>query len=168
MALLVSGVLVIIGDQAIKYLVFNLLENPTVVSSFLRLAHVTNPGVAFGIGKNLRWTPLGKYLLMFTSVAVVVALLLLFARYCKTRLWARISLGLILGGAISNLIDRLSLGHVRDFVDFSFWPTFNTADLAICTGVVLLILGILREEKSKKSAPVTPPSPDSTSPQRQN
>jgi signal peptidase II len=151
MSLVVCALVVILGDQVLKYVVFNLLENPTVVSSFLRLAHVTNPGVAFGIGKNMHSTAFGKYLFIFLSFTIVIALLVLFGRYCKTRLWARISLGLIVGGAVSNLVDRLIFGHVRDFIDFSFWWTFNAADLAICAGVVVLIGGIFREEKGRKA-----------------
>ncbi len=151
MSLFVTALIVIFGDQLLKYLVFNCLENPTVLSSFLRFAHVTNPGVAFGIGKNIESTSFAKYLFIFLSLAIVVALLVLFGRYCKTRLWARISLGLIVGGAISNLVDRFIFGHVRDFIDFTFWWTFNAADLAICAGVVVLIVGIIREENTKKS-----------------
>ena len=151
MALVVSALMVIVGDQLLKYLVFNWLENPTVVSSFLQMVHVTNPGVAFGIGKNMSSPAFGKYLFIFLSLAIVIALLVMFGRYCKRRLWARIALGLIVGGAISNLLDRLMFGHVRDFIDFSFWWTFNAADLAICAGVVVLIPGLLREEKYKKS-----------------
>jgi len=151
MSLFVSALIVVLGDQLLKYAVFNFLDGPVVVSSFLRLAHVTNPGVAFGIGKNIESSPWGKYVFVFLSLAVVAALLWLFGRYCKTRVWARISLGLIVGGAFSNLIDRVMFGHVRDFIDFTFWWTFNMADLAICVGVFVLIAGILWEEKAKKS-----------------
>ncbi len=150
MSLIVSALIVIVADQVFKYLVFNCLENPTVVSSFLRMKHVTNPGVAFGIGKNIESTSFGRYFFVLLSLVIVVALLVLFGKYCKKRFWARVSLGLIVGGAISNLIDRLIFGHVRDFIDFSFWWTFNPADLAICSGVVVLIVGIIREENSKK------------------
>ncbi len=158
MSLVVSALIVILADQALKYAVFNYLKNPTVVSSFLRLAHVTNPGIAFGLGKNINSAAWGKYLLGFISLAVVAGLLAVFARFCKTRLWARICLGLIVGGALSNLADRLMFGYVRDFIDFSFWWTFNGADFAICVGVVGLIAGILREEQTRKSclAPATP------------
>jgi len=152
MTLVVSALLVILGDQVLKYVVFEFLEkSTTVVSNFLSLTHVTNPGVAFGLGKNIESAAAAKYLFVFLSLAIVIALLALFGRLCKTRLWARISLGLIVGGAISNLLDRLKFGHVRDFIDFTFWWTFNAADLAICAGVVVLIVGIFREENSRKS-----------------
>jgi signal peptidase II len=154
MSLVVSALTVILGDQVLKYVVFNCLESSIVVSSFLRLAHVTNPGVAFGIGKNIESGVLGKYLFVLLSLAIVIVLLVLFGRYSKNRVWARVSLGLITGGATSNLIDRVLFGHVRDFIDFTFWPTFNPADLAICAGVVVLMAGLFRGEKSKKAVVV--------------
>jgi len=162
MTLFVFAFIVILADQALKYAVFAFIENPTVVWSFLRLVHVTNRGVAFGIGKDIESGTLGKCFFVFISVAVVAAILTLFGRYCKTRPWARVSLGFIVGGAVSNLVDRLMFGHVRDFIDFSFWPAFNPADLAICVGVVVLVAGMFKEERAKKSslaaaAPVNPP-----------
>ena len=162
MTLFVFAFIVILADQALKYAVFAFIENPTVVWSFLRLVHVTNRGVAFGIGKDIESGTLGKCFFVFISVAVVAAILTLFGRYCKTRPWARVSLGFIVGGAVSNLVDRLMFGHVRDFIDFSFWPAFNPADLAICVGVVVLVAGMFKEERAKKSSlaaapPVNPP-----------
>ena len=162
MTLFVFAFIVILADQALKYAVFAFIENPTVVWSFLRLVHVTNRGVAFGIGKNIESGTLGKCFFVFISVAEVAAILTLFGRYCKTRPWARVSLGFIVGGAVSNLVDRLMFGHVRDFIDFSFWPAFNAADLAICVGVVVLVAEMFKEERAKKSslaaaAPVNPP-----------
>jgi signal peptidase II len=156
MSLFVTVLLVILSDQLSKYVVFKFVENRTTVFSFLRLTHVTNPGVAFGIGKNMDSGPLGKYLFIFLSLGIVIALLVLFGRYCKTRFWARISIGLIVGGAISNLFDRVMFEHVRDFIDFTFWWTFNAADLAICAGVAVLIGGLLREEKGRKPVSEAP------------
>ncbi len=152
MSLLVSALIVILTDQVLKYAAFSFADSTVVISGVLRFTQVTNRGVAFGIGSNLESTVLGKYIFALLSLGIVVALLTLFARYCRTRLWARISLGLIVGGAISNLGDRFMFGHVRDFIDFTFWFTFNGADLAICAGVVLLIAGMLKEEADRKSA----------------
>jgi signal peptidase II len=164
MSLIISALIVILADQALKYAAFQLLEEPKVILGFVRLCQVTNRGVAFGIGSDIESSPWGRYFFLLLSLAIVLALLTLFARYCRTRLWARISLGLIVGGAISNLADRLMFGHVRDFVDLTFWPTFNGADLAICAGVVLLIAGMLKEESGRKSRvnPPPPPSPSSS------
>jgi signal peptidase II len=159
MSLIISALIVILADQVLKYAAFQLLEGPKVVLGFLRLSQVTNRGVAFGIGSDIESAPWGRYFFLLLSLVIVIALLTLFARYCRTRLWARISLGLIVGGAISNLADRLMFGYVRDFIDLRFWPTFNGADLAICSGVVLLIAGMLKEESGRK-APVSPPPPN--------
>ncbi|MDP2894981.1 MAG: signal peptidase II [bacterium] len=159
MSLIISALIVILADQVLKYAAFEFLDGPKVVLGFLRLSQVTNRGVAFGIGSDIESAPWGRYFFLLLSLVIVIALLTLFARYCRTRLWARISLGLIVGGAISNLADRLMFGYVRDFIDLRFWPTFNGADLAICAGVVLLIAGMLKEESGRK-APVSPPPPN--------
>lgn len=156
MSLIISALIVILADQVLKYAAFEFLDGPKVVLGFLRLCQVTNRGVAFGIGSDIESAPWGRYFFLLLSLVIVIALLTLFARYCRTRLWARISLGLIVGGAISNLADRLMFGYVRDFIDLTFWPTFNGADLAICAGVVLLIAGMLKEESGRK-APASPP-----------
>lgn len=152
MSLIISALVVIVADQVLKYAAFQLLEGPKTLLSFLRLTQVTNPGVAFGIGSNMESAPWAKYFFLVLSLGIVIALLTLFARYCRTRLWARVALGLIVGGAMSNLGDRFMFGYVRDFIDFSFWPTFNGADFAICAGVMLLIAGMLKEEGRHKAS----------------
>jgi signal peptidase II len=167
MSLLVSALIVALADQVSKYLAFNLLQGPLRLFSFLRITQVRNHGVAFGIGGSIESAPWAKYFFVILSLSIVVALLTLFARYCKTRLWARISLGLIVGGAVSNLGDRFTFGYVRDFIDFSFWPAFNGADLAICAGVAVLIAGMLREEKHRKSASQPAPTVDTSSSQQE-
>lgn len=59
--------------------------------------------------------------------------------------WAFAGLGLIIGGAVGNLVDRLFRGRVVDFIDFSWWPVFNLADIAIVAGVIIILLGYARE-----------------------
>ena len=97
-----------------------------------RITHITNSGAAFGM-----FPDQGNF---FIIIAVVVALaIVLYYRYLPTGSWlVRLSLGLQLGGAIGNLLDRIRFGHVVDFVDIGFWPIFNVADLAIVTGVGIL------------------------------
>jgi len=79
---------------------------------------------------------------------VVVALaIVLYYRYLPTGSWlVCLSLGLQLGGAIGNLLDRIRFGHVVDFVDIGFWPIFNVADLAIVTGVAILAYCLWHED----------------------
>jgi signal peptidase II len=95
----------------------------------------------------------------FVVIAVVViAVILFFYRYLLAdHLVLRTSLALQLGGAIGNLLDRVRLGHVVDFVDFGFFPVFNVADSAISVGVALLVLSLVffgdHAEPTDRSAP---------------
>ncbi|UCC89758.1 MAG: signal peptidase II [Anaerolineales bacterium] len=105
-----------------------------------RITHITNSGAAFGMFPNQ-----GNF---FILVAVGVALAIVFYyRYLPTEQWlVRVSLGLQLGGAIGNLLDRIRYGHVVDFVDIGFWPIFNVADVSIVTGVIVLAYSLWRED----------------------
>ncbi|MEW5985916.1 MAG: signal peptidase II [Chloroflexota bacterium] len=114
------------------------------LGDYFRLTHTSNTGAAFGL------FPGGSP--VFAAVAVGVALFILVYNY---RLEAghtllRVALGLQLGGAMGNLIDRLRLGHVTDFFDFGPWPVFNVADLAVVTGVVLLGFLMFREQREEQ------------------
>lgn len=111
-----------------------------------RITHISNTGAAFGL------FPSGS--LLFGVVAALVSLFILFYNY---RLPAghrllRVALGLQMGGALGNLVDRLRIGHVTDFLDFGPWPVFNVADLCIVCGVALLGLIMLREEHAALQA----------------
>ena len=66
-------------------------------------------------------------------------------------MWSRVSLGLVLGGTVGNLIDRLRLGYVTDFIDFGYWPAFNVADSSISVGVAVLIIGMWIMERRAKA-----------------
>jgi signal peptidase II len=87
---------------------------------------------------------------VFMIVAiVVVASIIIFHRHLPTgNFWVRVSLGLQLGGALGNLVDRMIRGSVVDFVDIGFWPIFNVADLSIVLGVTLLAYQLWNEENS--------------------
>lgn len=115
----------------------------------LRITHITNSGAAFGIFPNQ-----GNF---FILVAVVVAVaIVLYYRYLPTGGWlVRLSLGLQLGGAMGNLIDRLRYGYVVDFIDIGFWPIFNLADLSIVVGVIILAYCLWREERGVHDLPLT-------------
>ena len=124
---------VIGADQLTKYWMLALLFPYNVIPVFgpLRLALVYNKGVAFGLFANQT----------YLSLVVFGALVLIFIFY-RSRLfygvWGRLAFGLVLGGAVGNLIDRLRYGYVVDFVDFGFWPVFNLADSAVTAGVFAL------------------------------
>ena len=109
---------------------------------FFRVTHVINTGAAFGIfqGQTFLLTVVG-----LIAVAVIIIYVLVFHRAFPyfNRLLDRAAVGLILGGAAGNLIDRIRLGHVTDFIDFNFWPVFNVADSAVTVGVILLSCSLL-------------------------
>jgi signal peptidase II len=122
-----------------------------LIPGVLQLRFTTNPGGAFGLFGNL------SVLFVVFSV-VVITVVILVSRNLPSRMSA-VALGLILGGAVGNLTDRLIRGEgfrgeVVDFIDFHVWPVFNAADSAIVIGAVLLLVqGFLRERDSRESEP---------------
>lgn len=141
----VVAVVTLVLDQLSKALVLAYLgpggtysEIP-ILPGLLRLYYVENTGAAFGLfqGRNP--------LLAVLAVVVVILLAIWFRALAASRLGA-LALGLQLGGAFGNLIDRLRHGFVIDFIDFPFWPTFNLADSAITVGVLILAVALLRAE----------------------
>jgi signal peptidase II len=134
--------LVIVLDQATKALVeANLFAGEQVElwgPLDLTLAH--NEGVAFGLASG------GGALLIALTVAALVFVGVLFARN-PTRPGMWVAVGLLAGGALGNLIDRVRAGHVTDFVDVLSWPPFNLADVAITLGVAVLALSYLNESE---------------------
>lgn len=134
--------LVVILDQSSKRIVWELLRyrgGIDIIDGFFRVTLSKNKGAVFGLLSNT------KHLLLFITITSI-GVLIFFAyrmRYAPTH--KRVYLGLILGGAFGNLIDRLAAGEVLDFIDMGFgtyrWPTYNVADIAVTVGAVLLILG---------------------------
>jgi signal peptidase II len=114
------------------------------------ITHVTNTGAVFGL-----FPGAGSFFVVVSAV-VIVALLIYYRQLPDGQLLVRIALGLQLGGAVGNLVDRLRLGSVVDFIDLNFWPmhnwaVFNLADSSIVTGVILLTLLMLWEEWQEQS-----------------
>lgn len=129
--------MVIMVDQVVKAAVTNTLKDGRIVEllgGLIRLDYTVNTGAAFGI---LRHSGI-----VFALVAVIVSLgiIVYYRRVVSSPLPIRLALGLILGGALGNLIDRIRLGYVVDFIDLRWWPVFNLADSAIVLGVCLLLL----------------------------
>jgi signal peptidase II len=141
---------IVLLDQGTKALVVRLIalhEYVPLVDGLLSLSHVRNRGAAFGFLSD--WdVPYQSVLLSVLSLGALAAILLYFLRLPATARLPRLSLALVLGGAFGNLIDRLRLGYVVDFVHVYWrrhqWPDFNVADSAITIGVTLLVLDILR------------------------
>lgn len=144
---LICAVIVIIIDQLTKYIVQRYMmlgSSIPLVDEFVRLTYVQNPHAAFGIsllGGNL--------LLIFVSAVAIVVIIFIFYRRIVIEKWKISALGLILGGAVGNLVDRLRFGKVIDFVDIGYhqyrWPVFNVADIAITIGGILLVIFIVTE-----------------------
>jgi len=116
---------------------------------FPRLTHITNTGSAFGLLQGQTFL-----LTIVASVSAVVLLLyavLFYRRFplLDNRL-AWVGLGLILGGTIGNLIDRVRLGYVTDFINFGFWPAFNLADSAVVVGVILFAYSLISLARAGK------------------
>ena len=132
-------------DQVTKSLALANLEAPIeLIDGVLRLRLVYNPGGAFGV---LQGVP--SFFLI--STAVIIVLILLWARNVQSPGWS-VPLGLVLGGGVGNLIDRLlrdTDGRVVDFVDLYVWPVFNVADAAISLGVVALLVLSFRAERGR-------------------
>ena len=141
-------VVMVVLDQYTKYLASAHLTygNPVYVMPFLDWTLLHNPGAAFSFLSNQggwqRW--------FFTVIAVVVSVMLIvwIARLEASKLLETTALALVLGGALGNLIDRVQLGYVVDFISLHYqsyyWPAFNIADSAICVGVGMLIVDMLR------------------------
>ena len=126
---------VIVVDRITKHIVrgdIGFSESKTVISGVLRLVHYRNTGVAFDFLSGG-----GVIVLVITGLALV-ALLAYFATHPGHRgLW--VPTGLLIGGAVGNLLDRIINGYVTDFIKFPHWPAFNVADIAITVGVISLI-----------------------------
>lgn len=142
MRALVYALPVVVLDQVSKYLVRQNLElhaSVNVLGNFFRLTYVENSGIVFGIR-------VGSTLPFFTLLSVVASLLILTYFYYErtSPIFVRISLAVVLGGAIGNLIDRLMYGSVVDFLDFGLGPyrffVFNVADSAVTVGIIAFLL----------------------------
>ncbi len=135
------AVTVVVVDQLTKWWALRALGDGRSIDLVwtLRLRLVFNRGTAFGFGS--RFAP------VIAVLAVVVVVVLLRSGGALRGSWARASLGLVLGGAVGNLADRVARdgggflgGAVVDFVDLQWWPVFNVADMGVSAGVVLLVL----------------------------
>jgi len=135
------GLVILLTDQVTKeWVLRSLVEEQEGASWFggnLSIIHVNNDGAAFGL--------LAGQMFLFVLIGLVVAAVVVaYYRYLpRERLWLRVSLGLQMGGAVGNLLDRLRHGYVVDFVEVRNLPVFNVADTAIVCGVLILAYYLL-------------------------
>jgi signal peptidase II len=151
-------VAVIGSDQLTKIWVmkaFQLYESREIIPGLFNLTYLTNKGAAFGFLAGVEGVWRHWFFLGVAAVALVV-LIYAFVRLRRAHGLYGPALALIAGGAVGNLIDRIRLGSVVDFLDFYIashhWPAFNLADSAITVGVGLFILANILEEKAKRRA----------------
>lgn len=157
--MIIVAALAICFDQLTKVIVRRTVANTIansgpikVIEGWFNITHAKNTGMAFGMLRG--WNP------VFIVVGfVAIGFIFVYYRQFKASRWMRISLGLLLGGALGNLIDRIIFGHVTDFLQFyhplrwwfghlRWWPSFNIADACVVAGAAMLILGMFERSKS--------------------
>jgi signal peptidase II len=148
---------VIVADQAVKYWILEVLRlqegQSIAVLGPIHLTGVWNPGVSFGFLQAqhdlVRW--------LLAAFSVIVAVMLgVWVRATQRPMFA-VAVGLVMGGAVGNVIDRIRIGAVADFVDVSrlYFPwVFNVADSAITIGICLLLVDMLRQDSAERSAKI--------------
>lgn len=134
-------ILILVGivllDQATKYIAYVYLQPQNtipIINKFFYLTYLENKGAAFGILKDKTWL-----LTVITVVVLITAASYVYYNHKMNRT-AKVSVALIIAGATGNLIDRVRLGFVIDFFDFSVWPIFNIADISVVLGAIVLSL----------------------------
>lgn len=161
MLLILVSILIMVGivlfDQITKLLVvanIPLRTSVEVIPNVFRFTYIQNDGAAFGMLDNARWV-----FMVFSSIAIVGVLAYLFIKKPQSKLLC-ISLAFIVGGGVGNMIDRVRLGYVIDFLDFCAFPklwmwTFNIADSFVVVGAGMLmlwmVLDLIREMKEEKA-----------------
>lgn len=162
-AYVLLSLLVLLADQWSKGIVarsFEVHQSKSVIEGFFDLTYVQNSGAAFGLFASVDSSVKA---IVLNSVAVIVFLVVSLYALRSSHRSVRLQLGfaLILGGAVGNLMDRVRFGYVVDFLDFSIsghhWPAFNVADAAICVGVGLLFLDMLRGDEEASTPPASLP-----------
>lgn len=143
---------VVILDQFTKWLAVEYLipiGTVPIIKDALHLTYVENPGAAFGMMQNSRW------IFLLVSTVAIIAIIIYLIKFATKNKLALLSLAFILGGGIGNMIDRVALGYVVDFIDFRLinFAVFNVADSFVCVGAALLIIYVLFIEGKENKRP---------------
>jgi len=149
--MIIVAVLAICLDQLTKIIIRRVVAvrgTIKVVEGWFHITYAENTGMAFGMLRG--WNP------VFIIVGfVAIGFIFIYYRQFKSSRWMKISLGLLLGGALGNLTDRIIFGYVTDFLQFRWWfvhlrwwPSFNIADACVVAGAAMVILGMFERSKS--------------------
>ncbi len=151
LVLFIVPLLVIVADQLTKNLWIRTYPEGHLIYKlgFIRIVHVQNTGSAFGIFQDQSFI---LTIVAIVGVTVILSILLfLRSRFQFLRTMPNlIGLSLMLAGSTGNLIDRLTVGHVTDFLDVGFWPVFNIADSSLVIGEIIIAYSLLRLALAKK------------------
>ncbi len=155
LALAAVAIAAVSADQLTKHIVASKLGlgEQVHVAGPLSIHHVQNSGIAFGL-----FASATAIVIVLTSLAVGW-MLLFFARSGSRHPVLPVALGLVIGGSVSNLVDRVRLGHVTDFLDLKFWPAFNLADSFIVVGVAILLLALVAADRAPRRLGTPHPRP---------
>ena len=148
----------VFADQLTKQLVVNFLDREEpfyIIKDVFRFSYVENRGAAFGMLDDHRWV------FMIVSTVAIVGIIFYMWKFCRDSKLLCLGLSLIVGGGIGNMIDRIFLGYVIDFLDFCAFPNlwmwvFNVADAFVCIGAAIVVLSLLIDivKDSKKKSEV--------------
>jgi signal peptidase II len=136
----------VIADQVTKHIVVTqlALDDSTHVIGPLSIHHVQNSGIAFGLFSS------ATAIVTVVTAGAVIWMLVFFARSGARHPVLPAALGLLIGGSVSNLADRIRLHHVTDFIDLKWWPAFNLADSFIVIGVAILLAALVAADRSPR------------------
>ena len=147
---LIAGIIVLLDQLTKEWVRLNLqlgeIYRPELwISNYFRLVHWKNTGAAFGMFQDM------NPVFMALSVLVSAVILYYFPQIPRQDWLVRLSMGMLLGGAVGNLIDRFRQGYVTDFISVGKFPVLNIADASISVGVAVLFVGMWLQEKGKKA-----------------
>lgn len=149
--MLISAAIVIFLDQVTKEIVRRTVAisgKIEVIKGYFEIGYAGNTGAVFGTFR-------GQNRIFIVVSIVAIGFIMLYYRQFKDSIWMKISLGLLMGGALGNLIDRVVFHYVTDFIrvrwwlmHLRWWPAFNIADASVCVGAAMLIVGMIKRSKS--------------------
>ena len=148
--MLTAAAIVILLDQVTKEIIRKTVAingKIEIIKGYLEISYAENTGAAFGMFR-------GQNRIFIIVGLAAIGFIILYYRQFKGNMWMGISLGLLMGGALGNLIDRVIFHYVTDFIrvrwwlmHLRWWPAFNVADASVCIGAVMLIVGMIKRSK---------------------